>query len=147
MERALRNLLPGGTFGKVDAVHSRRMAAIGAKDTTPEMTVRRLMHSLGYRYRLHVRTLPGTPDLVFPSRRKIIDVKGCFWHLHGCPHSHVPKARYEFWVAKLRRNKQRDQQTSRALRRLGWNVLTIWECQTRDLARLKKRIDRFFASD
>ena len=108
---------------------SRIMAAVKSKDTTPELLVRRLVHSLGYRYRLHVRSLPGTPDLVFPRLRKIINVNGCFWHLHGCPRCRVPSSRRGYWTAKLRRNAARDKRTQRELRRDGWRVMVLWECQ------------------
>src|SRR5437879_2181572 len=87
---------------------SRIMAAVKSKDTTPEMIVRRLVHSLGYRYRLHDASLPGTPDLVFPRRRKIIIVNGCLWHYHACPRCRIPSARRSYWIAKLRRNAARD---------------------------------------
>src|SRR5271154_5907111 len=93
------------------AQRSRIMAAVRSKDTTPELTVRRLVHRLGYRYRLHVRTLPGTPDLVFPSRQKIINVSGCFWHMHGCGRCRIPAAHRTYWQEKLERNKKRDQRT------------------------------------
>jgi DNA mismatch endonuclease (patch repair protein) len=108
---------------------SRIMAAVKSKDTAPELLVRRLVHSMGYRYRLHVRSLLGTPDLVFPRLRKIINVNGCFWHLHGCPRCRVPSSRRGYWTAKLRRNAARDKQTHRDLRKDGWRVLVIWECQ------------------
>jgi DNA mismatch endonuclease (patch repair protein) len=143
METALRKHLPGGSFGCVHPAHSRRMAAIRGKHTKPEMLVRRLVHGLGYRYRLHVHTLPGTPDLVFPAQRKIIEVKGCFWHMHSCPASHIPARRRAFWSAKLARTKARDSHTRRALRRLGWDVLVVWECQTRNVSHLKVRLEDF----
>jgi DNA mismatch endonuclease (patch repair protein) len=128
------------TFTKAE--RSRIMAAVGSKDT-PEWIVRRAAHALGYRYRLHVRTLPGTPDLVFASRRKVINVSGCFWHMHGCGRCRIPAARRDYWVAKLERNRRRDRRTRRALRRLGWDVLTIWECQTRDRVRLRLRLSNY----
>ncbi|MGA2498390.1 MAG: very short patch repair endonuclease [Tepidisphaeraceae bacterium] len=106
------------------------MTAVKSKDTAPELAVRRLVHGLGYRYRLHVRGLPGTPDMVFPCRRKIINVNGCFWHAHGCGRCRIPATRRAYWLAKLKRNKARDQRNRRALRRLGWDVLTVWECHT-----------------
>ena len=146
MEISLRKLLKGGSFGKVDPVHSCRMAAVRGKDTSPEMIVRRLLHSLGYRYRLHVRQLPGTPDIVFPSRRKIVDVKGCFWHMHGCAASHVPSKRRVFWSAKLARNKARDARTRRLLRALKWHVLTVWECELANRKRLERRLVRFLSA-
>ncbi len=119
------------------------MAAVRSKDTTPEMTVRRLVHRLGFRYRLHVAGLPGRPDLVFPGRRKAIDVRGCFWHMHACGRCRIPASRRGYWVAKLRRNRERDRRTRRRLSRLGWRVLTVWECQTRDPARLAARLESF----
>lgn len=123
---------------------SARMSLVRAKNTKPELLVRRLVHGLGYRYRLHRRALPGTPDLVFPGRDKVIFVHGCFWHRHrGCKHARMPKSRLEFWVPKLEGNAQRDARDVRALRRLGWSVMTIWERQLRDMTRLENRIRRF----
>jgi len=124
---------------------SRIMAAVKGKDTTPEMLVRRLVHALGFRYRLHVRSLPGCPDLVFPRLRKIINVSGCFWHMHGCGRCRIPASRRGYWVAKLERNAARDRRTRRALRRLGWQVLVVWECQTTTARRerLRARLVRF----
>lgn len=108
------------------------MAAIRSKDTTPELRVRSLVHRLGYRYRLHVRTLPGTPDLVFPGRRKVILVHGCFWHRHRCRRGRpTPRTRSDYWAPKLEGNRVRDRRHRRRLRKLGWDVLTIWECQVR----------------
>ena len=123
---------------------SARMSLVRAKNTKPELLVRRLVRGLGYRYRLHRRALPGTPDLVFSGRDKVIFVHGCFWHRHrGCALARMPKSRLEFWVPKLEGNAQRDARDVRALRRLGWGVMTIWECQLRDMTRLKNRIRRF----
>ncbi|NLF07224.1 MAG: DNA mismatch endonuclease Vsr [Pirellulaceae bacterium] len=122
------------------------MAAVKSKDTTPEMFVRRLVHSLGFRYRLHVRTLPGTPDMVFPRLRKIINVNGCFWHRHCCGKGRsLPTTHRRYWKAKLTANKTRDIAARRKLRRLGWKVLVVWECQTakQNLARLEKRLVDF----
>ena len=123
---------------------SARMSLVRAKNTKPELLVRRLVHGLGYRYRLHRRALPGTPDLVFPGRDKVIFVHGCFWHRHrGCALARMPKSRLEFWVPKPEGNAERDARDVRALRRLGWSVMTIWECQLRDMTRLENRIRRF----
>ena len=111
---------------------SEIMSRIRAKGTKPEMAVRRLVHSMGYRYRLHRADLPGTPDLVFQARKKVIFVHGCFWHQHadpGCKISHIPKSNLEFWEPKLAANAKRDQEHEWHLRRLGWNVLIVWECQ------------------
>lgn len=128
---------------------SRAMMAVKSTHTTPEMTVRRLAHALGYRYRLHVAELPGKPDLVFPRLRKIIDVRGCFWHLHGCQRCRIPSSRRSYWQAKLARNAERDQKTLRQLRRIGWQVLVIWECQThpKRLMALQKRIEKFLSGN
>ncbi|MBS1825882.1 MAG: DNA mismatch endonuclease Vsr [Acidobacteria bacterium] len=111
-------------------VRSRTMRAVKSQDTGPEMLVRRLVHSLGFRYRLHTRDLPGCPDLVFASRRKVIFVNGCFWHGHGCPRgARVPKSNTTYWVQKISRNRSRDRMSRKKLRDQGWSVLTIWECE------------------
>ena len=125
---------------------SKRMSLVRAKDTKPEMRVRKLIHSLGYRYRLHARDLPGRPDLVFRRRRKIVFVHGCFWHQHNCPMGNrIPKTRVSFWREKLEGNRKRDTVIGRQLRKEGWSVLTIWECQTNpsNLDRLTSRIVAF----
>ena len=119
------------------------MSRIGGKDTAPEILVRRLLHSLGYRFRLHRRDLPGTPDIVFPSRRKIIFVNGCFWHAHGCRIGRPPKSNIEFWGPKLERNRSKDRRDRRALRALGWRVFTVWQCQTKFHKRLESRLLSF----
>ena len=107
-----------------------------------------MAHGLGYRYRLHVRALPGALDLVFPRLRKIIVVNGCFWHLHGCPRCRVPSSRKRYWNAKLRRNAERDKRIVHEMRRLGWRVLVVWECQTTPSNResLRRRIDKFLSN-
>lgn len=111
---------------------SVRMSLIRSKDTKPELVVRRLIHSMGYRYRLHSRVLPGKPDLVFASRKKIIFVNGCLWHGHeGCRYNRPPKARPDYWKPKLERNRQRDISHYTKLRELGWQILVIWECETK----------------
>ena len=110
-----------------------RMSQIRARDTSPEMIVRSFVHALGFRFRLHDRRLPGCPDLVFASRRKVIFVHGCFWHRHNrCDLARLPKSRLEFWLPKLEGNKQRDAQCRRAMTALGWSSLVIWECELRD---------------
>ena len=121
-----------------DHVSSRRrseiMRNIKAKDTSPEILVRSLLHRMGYRFRLHVKTLPGHPDIVLPCRRKIIFVHGCFWHAHkNCKKATLPKSNVAFWEAKILRNKARDTATRRLLKRAGWELLTIWQCQLKDL--------------
>jgi DNA mismatch endonuclease (patch repair protein) len=127
------------------AERSRIMAAVKSENTGPELAVRRLVHSMGFRYRLHVRSLPGTPDIVFPRLGKIINVSGCFWHMHNCGRCRIPSSRRQYWVAKLRRNAARDREVARLLRQAGWAVLTVWECQVHParLARLRRRIERF----
>lgn len=123
------------------------MAKIRAKDTGPEIVVRRLIFAAGYRYRLHVRQLPGTPDLVFSGRKKVIFVHGCFWHLHkGCVNCRIPKSRTDFWTVKLHGNRLRDEKNLAALVLAGWDVLTIWECELADRAALKLRILDFLGS-
>ena len=111
---------------------SEIMSGIRSKGMRPEMTVRRLLHSMGYRYRLHCRDLPGKPDLVFPARRKVIFVHGCFWHQHadpGCGIVRLPKSNREYWLPKLERNVARDVKHREQLRDLGWEALVIWECE------------------
>jgi DNA mismatch endonuclease, patch repair protein len=123
---------------------SEIMARVRSKNTRPELLVRKLTFALGYRYRLHVEKLPGSPDLVFGPRRKVIFVHGCFWHQHArCSIARVPKSRREFWTRKFEGNKLRDRRSKRALARQGWKVLTIWECQLADPERVSERIGRF----
>lgn len=122
---------------------SALMARIGGKDTAPELELRRLLHSAGYRFRLHRRDLPGTPDLVFPSRRKVVFVNGCFWHAHGCRIGRPPKSRPEFWLPKLERNRSKDRRDRQALRRAGWESLTVWQCQMKPMDRMMTRLISF----
>ena len=122
---------------------SALMSRIAGKDTAPELFVRQLLHALGYRFRLHRRDLPGTPDIVFPSRGKVIFVNGCFWHAHGCRIGRPPKSRPEFWLPKLENNRRKDKRNSRELRHLGWGVLTVWQCQTKSRDQLKSRLISF----
>jgi DNA mismatch endonuclease (patch repair protein) len=120
---------------------SRIMASIRGRDTKPEMAVRSLVHALGYRFRLHVRTLPGSPDLVLSRHRIAIFVHGCFWHLHACRAGRAaPKTRAAFWRAKREGNRDRDRRTIRALRRLGWSVIVVWECHLRDIDAVRARL-------
>lgn len=125
---------------------SLRMSLVRAKNTKPETVVRRLVHALGWRYRLHVRSLPGCPDLVFVGKRKVIFVHGCFWHQHSCAMGNrIPKSHIAFWQAKLSGNKSRDVQNRRRLAAMGWKTLVIWECQTssRSLDRLSRKLAAF----
>ncbi|WP_338141272.1 very short patch repair endonuclease [Agrobacterium tumefaciens] len=122
------------------------MSRVGHKDTKPEMIVRRLVHGMGYRYRLHRKNLPGSPDLVFPSRKKVVFVHGCFWHAHAdqhCKLSRPPKTRLDYWEPKLARNKERDSATEQKLKLEGWGVLVVWECQLRDRDALESRLREF----
>ena len=119
------------------------MGRIGSKNTAPELIVRRLLHSLGYRFRLHRKDLPGTPDVVLPGRRKAIFVHGCFWHAHGCRIGRPPKSRPEFWEPKLARNRARDEENSRDLEEAGWEVLTVWQCETKDKEALSELLEKF----
>lgn len=120
------------------------MSRVGTKDTDPEMRVRRAAHALGYRYRLHAKDLPGSPDLVFRGRKKVIFVHGCFWHRHpGCGQASMPSTRREYWQAKFDRNVARDAAAETTLREAGWDVLVVWECETKDSQGLKDRLRRF----
>ncbi len=107
------------------------MSRVKARDTTPEMVVRRFLHTKGLRYRLHVKSLPGTPDLVFTSRRLALFVHGCFWHRHSCCANNIPKSRPDYWREKFNRNLERDKAAVSALKELGWSVLIFWECETK----------------
>jgi len=120
----------------VDPARSRTMRAVRGRDTRPEMTVRRLLHRLGYRFRLHRADLPGRPDLAFPVRHKAVFVHGCFWHGHDCHLFRWPKGNAEFWQAKIAGNVERDRRTLDALVAQGWRVLTVWECAMRGTAGL-----------
>lgn len=125
---------------------SQNMRAIRSKDMKPEMLVRRFVHGLGYRYRLHRKDLPGKPDLVFGPRRKVIFVHGCFWHQHSaaiCLDGRKPKSNLGYWGPKLRRNIERDVENQEKLEDMGWNVLVIWECETKNLSLIGDRIRAF----
>ena len=128
----------------VDPARSALMAKVGGRDTKPEMVVRRHLFSNGHRYRLHARDLPGRPDIVFRKRRKAIFVHGCFWHRHdGCRRSTVPKTRQAFWSDKFDRNKARDARNEEALSAIGWDILVVWECETKDTDALSARLSAF----
>ncbi len=133
-------------FDDVPPARRRNLAAVGGKDTTPELIVRRLLFRMGYRFRLHRRDLPGTPDIVLPGRRKIVDVRGCFWHRHpdpACRNAVLPKVRADWWAAKLARNVERDERNLTALQAAGWSVLVLWECEVQDADGLKARLRSF----
>ena len=120
------------------------MARIRSQDTQPKMKVRRLLYPLGYRYRLHRPDLPGSPDICFPARRKVIFVHGCFWHRHdGCARATTPKTRTSFWEERFRKNVIRDRRNITGLVEAGWETMVVWECETRDLERLAPRLVQF----
>ncbi|MCG8362899.1 MAG: DNA mismatch endonuclease Vsr [Pseudanabaenales cyanobacterium] len=134
------------TFSKNQ--RSAIMRAVKSNDTKPEMLVRQLVHSLGYRYRLHRADLPGKPDLVFSSRRKAIFVHGCFWHGHDCSRgARMPKSNTDYWRRKITRNQERDQANLVALSHQGWRTLIVWECQTKDLATLELCLTDFLEAN
>ncbi|MBN2179035.1 MAG: DNA mismatch endonuclease Vsr [Deltaproteobacteria bacterium] len=120
---------------------SWNMSRIRSKNTGPERQVRSLLHSLGFRFRLHRRDLPGSPDMVLPKYSTIVFVHGCFWHQHpGCKAACKPKSNTEYWLPKLARNKQRDRENQKALKALGWNVVVVWECELNDLDSLTTKL-------
>ena len=121
------------------------MRAVHAKDTAPELFVRSMLYRLGYRFRLHLRTLPGAPDIVFPGRKRVIFIHGCFWHGHDCARGQLPTSNVAFWEGKIHGNKKRDARVTQQLESEGWTVLTIWQCETKDVAELEQRLVRFLA--
>jgi DNA mismatch endonuclease, patch repair protein len=125
---------------------SKQMSLIRSKDTKPELLVRRLVHALGYRYRLHRVDLPGKPDIVFSSKRKVIFVHGCFWHGHKCRLGRVPKSSIDYWTNKISTNQNRDKRNVQLLRGLGWKCLIVWECRLSQERNLADRITRFLES-
>ena len=122
------------------------MAAVRRRDTVPEVLVRSHLHRMGLRFRLHDTRLPGSPDIVLKRHNTVVFVHGCFWHGHDCPRGKAPCTRQEFWLPKLIRNRKRDQLQVRSLRALGWRVLVVWECETKDETRLARRLRRWFRS-
>lgn len=124
---------------------SQIMAKISSKNTKPELIVRKILHSKGYRFRLHRKDLPGNPDIVLPKHKKIIFVHGCFWHNHNCKFgNHIPKTNTEYWEKKLKNNSIRDKINIEKLISLGWKVLIIWECTLKDIDKTNKILDEFF---
>lgn len=123
------------------------MSQIKSHDTSPELIVRRLLHQLGYRFRLHRKDLPGSPDIVLPKYKKVIFVHGCFWHRHqGCRYAYTPKSRIGFWQDKFNRNVNRDQEVTNELFRLGWKVYIIWECETKYTEVMQEIIDKILST-
>lgn len=128
------------------AKRSEIMSRISGKDTAPEISVRRLLHAMGYRFRLHSKDLPGKPDIVLPRHRKIVLVHGCFWHSHaGCPRAALPTSNEEFWEKKINGNRARDQRVRRDLKKAGWDVLVLWQCQLKNVDALTRCLVRFLA--
>ncbi len=120
------------------------MAAIRSKNTKPEIVVRRLLHAMGYRYRLNDHRLPGRPDIVFQKRKTLIWIHGCFWHGHRCPRgARIPKSNAEYWGKKLARNKERDAANLTAASEAGWKALVVWECEIRDPEKLRNTFAQF----
>lgn len=122
---------------------SERMRQVRREGTVPEMRVRRLLHSMGFRYRLHDPKLPGSPDIVFHGRRRVIFIHGCFWHRHNCSRATTPKVNTSYWTKKFQRNVSRDIANREELSTLGWQVLTVWECQTKNVRELKDQLTHF----
>lgn len=130
------------------ARRSENMRRIRSKDTRPEIRVRSLLHSLGYRYRLHDKSLPGKPDITFPGRKRVVLVHGCFFHQHAtCVDGHMPKSREEYWGPKLEGNIRRDKSSRAKLSRAGWRSLVVWDCETQDIEKLGTRLIKFLESD
>jgi DNA mismatch endonuclease (patch repair protein) len=120
------------------------MSRIKGKNTTPELIVRKLVYGMGYRYRLHLKYLQGRPDLTFLRRKKVIFVNGCFWHGHpNCRYGRLPKTRLEYWQEKIEKNKRRDTKSIHALQADGWQVLTVWQCELRNLEQLREKLQNF----
>ena len=127
---------------------STRLAAVRSRDTAPELLVRRMLHRMGLRFRLHRRDLPGCPDIVLPRWSTVVSVSGCFWHRHsGCRYAQDPHRNPEFWQTKFARNVERDRENRGELRSRGWRVVTVWECETKSPARLLRRLRRLFPED
>lgn len=122
---------------------SERMSRIRSENTKPEMVVRRLVYHSGFRYRLHVKELPGKPDLVFKSQKKVIFVHGCFWHQHGCNQYRMPRSKLNYWLPKLQRNIERDEENIKLLESKGWAVFIAWECEIEKIDFIKQKIIRF----
>ena len=131
---------------KVSEQRSRNMSAIKQKNTKPEIAVRRLLHSMGYRFRLHRKDLPGSPDIVLPKYKTVIFVHGCFWHRHeNCKYASTPKTRKEFWESKFKANVKRDLEIQEKIKNIGWQSFIIWECQIKDEKLLNKLILNLFS--
>ncbi len=128
------------------AQRSEIMRHVHSKDTRPEIAVRKLVYGMGFRYRIHSKAVPGQPDLVVAIRKQAIFVHGCFWHRHACPAATLPKSNRDYWQGKQNRNAARDKRNVRILRGSGWKVLTVWECEIKNMKRLQRRLRRFLES-
>ena len=129
---------------KVSEQRSRNMSAIKSKNTKPEIAVRKLLHSMGYRFRLHRKDLPGSPDIVLPKYKTVIFVHGCFWHRHeNCKYASTPKTRKEFWENKFKANVKRDLEIQEKIKNIGWKYVVIWECEARNIESIEEKIKRF----
>lgn len=125
---------------------SRIMRSVGTRNTGPEVAVRKLLSSLGYRYRLHRRDLPGTPDIVFAGRRKVVFVHGCFWHGHRCRYGKLPKSKIEYWRPKIENNRKRDAKNMKSLRDEGWKAAVVWQCELRNERNAQKKLKAFLGA-
>ncbi len=127
---------------------SKFMSSIPSKNTKPEITIRKILFSKGYRFKIHDKKLPGKPDIVLPKYNTIINIHGCYWHYHGCNRSSIPKTRTSYWINKLENNKKRDFQNKRKLLRMGWRVVDIWECtlKKKDLKNTINKLERMIAA-
>ena len=129
---------------KVSEQRSRNMSAIKSKNTKPEIKVRKVLHSMGYRFRLHRKDLPGSPDIVLPKYKTVIFVHGCFWHRHeNCKYASNPKTRKEFWENKFKTNVKRDKEIQEKIKNIGWKSVVIWECEVRNIESIEEKIKRF----
>ena len=132
-------------FIKVSEKRSRNMSAIKSKNTKPEIAVRKLLHSMGYRFRIHKKNLPGSPDIVLPKYKTVIFVHGCFWHRHeNCKYASTPKTRKEFWENKFKANVKRDLEIQEKIKNIGWKSVVIWECEIKNKSKLKNNFKNLF---
>lgn len=142
--------IAGRRFAMTDSVSPKKrseiMRSVGSQNTRPEVATRRLLHGLGYRFRIHRRDLPGTPDIVFPSRKKVIFVHGCFWHGHRCRYGKLPKSRLDYWRPKINGNRKRDAKKIKLLREAGWAAAVIWQCELRTQSGLTTKLKSFLGS-
>ncbi len=145
MDAAVAHLCIGPTMDtRSPEQRSHIMRSVRSRDTGPELAVRRLLHGMGLRFSLHRKDLAGRPDIVLTRHRAVVFVHGCYWHGHGCAKGRLPKSRLGFWRNKIERNRERDAESATILRSTGWRVLTVWQCETKNIERLRKRLGRLF---